>query len=303
MRSFDELAQKVRDPKALTFERKNAMQELAKHGDAQAAAVLGELLGDGEASIRREAIGALGAIKAPGTAELLIRALDDKDRSCVRAALDAIGSRSDVAAVPALERLVETADFSTRIEAERLLKRLGAAKEEEQPIVETAEAPRVEAAPRGEAAPQEPKVVLVPPPPPHPKAPVAPPHPSVTARPPMPPPPPRAPQAAGGTGAVPRAPIAVAPPVPEARPAPEHVSEPLSWPSQPRFRNAAPPPPPNVRRHSGYVDPRSGHLSREAFVERARRARSEQNAGVKAAAVVFAVIVFFILLVAVCSPR
>ena len=43
MRSFDELAGKARDPKALTFARKSAIDELAKRGDARVVGVLEDL--------------------------------------------------------------------------------------------------------------------------------------------------------------------------------------------------------------------------------------------------------------------
>ncbi len=169
MRPFDELADKARDSRALTFERKSAIQELARHDDARVAGVLEELLGDSEASIRREAINALGAVRGAGVTQFLVRALDDKERSCVKAALAQLGVRNDPAAAPALERLVETGDLGTRIEAKRLLRQLGGRAEESEepePRAEMRLEERAELKPAPEHEPEPP------PPPPQPEAPV-----------------------------------------------------------------------------------------------------------------------------------
>ena len=68
-------------PKALTFERKNALQQLAKHdavrqGEARAVELLTGLLDDSDVSVRREAINALGAAPGPAVTELLVRYLE-----------------------------------------------------------------------------------------------------------------------------------------------------------------------------------------------------------------------------------
>ena len=178
MRSFDELADKARDPKALTFERKSAIDELAKHGDARVVGVLEELLGDGEGAIRREAINALGKVRGAEATRLLVRALDDGDRLCVKAALVQLGNRNDPAAAPALERLAEAGDFAVRIEAKRLLSQLQ---------VRPAENRAPELRPHRDRRPQAPER---PPEPPPPKASVVPTAAPVTRKPVVPPPPP-----------------------------------------------------------------------------------------------------------------
>jgi hypothetical protein len=171
MRPFEELAAAARDAKALTFVRKNAIHELAKSGDARALDVLGELAGDAQAAIRREAVTALGGVEGPGVTQILVRALDDEDRQCAKAALTQIGRRGEQAAVPVLERLKETGDLSMRIEAERVLKQLGTARD----LVE-----EEESAPEAEEPSPKWEGPLVPPPPPPPtrleplRAPVAP---------------------------------------------------------------------------------------------------------------------------------
>jgi hypothetical protein len=125
MRPFDELAAKARDRKALTFERKSAILELAKHDDPAVLGVLEQLLGEPDAAIRREVIGALGGVRGGRATALLVRLLEDKDSACVRAALAQLGARNDPASAPALERLSKTGDLGIRIEAKRLLANLG----------------------------------------------------------------------------------------------------------------------------------------------------------------------------------
>lgn len=189
MRPFDELAAKARDPKALTFQRKSAIQELGRQGDPLAAGVLGELLADREASIRREAINALGSARGAEATQLLVGALQDKDRSCVKAALGQLGARNDPAAAPALRKLAEEGDLGVRIEAKRLLRQLGVdaeagepevPPEPETPVVEEPPAPPPEPvppepveAPTGVPVAPEARRPFVPPPPP-PPPPVAP---------------------------------------------------------------------------------------------------------------------------------
>jgi hypothetical protein len=126
MRPFDELAAKARDRKAPTFERKSAIHELAKQDDPRLLGLFEQLLDDPEVTVRREAIGALGRARGARATALLVRALDDDDRACVKAALAQLGVRNDPAAAPALERLTEVSDLGTRIEAKRLLAKLGA---------------------------------------------------------------------------------------------------------------------------------------------------------------------------------
>jgi hypothetical protein len=189
MRPFDELAAKARDPKAPTFERKSAIHELAKHDDPRLLNVFEQLLGDPEATVRREAIGALGRAHGGRATALLVRALEDKDHASVKAALAQLGVRNDPAAAPALERLSETGDLGTRIEAKRLLANLGlqsslaeearprtgpeasieAPPEPEAPVVEKAppRPERAEAPPaRADEGPRHPPPPPMPPPPP-----------------------------------------------------------------------------------------------------------------------------------------
>jgi hypothetical protein len=178
MQSFDKLADEARDPKALTFARKSAIDKLARQADARVVGVLEELLGDREATIRREAINALGRARGARATRLLVRALDDGDRSCVKAALAQLGIRNDPAAAPALERLAETGDFAMRIEAKRLLTRLEAmapkAEEPEQPRARAEPAPAesgeppVQAPAARSAARRARKPPVPPPPPPEP---------------------------------------------------------------------------------------------------------------------------------------
>ncbi len=236
MRPFDELAAKARDPKALTFERKSAIQELGRQGDARAAGVLGELLADREVSIRREVVNALGGVRGAEATRLLVGALEDTDHSCVKAALVGLGTRNDPAAAPALRTLAETGDLSARIEAKRLLRQLGAEAEAgaaeappepEAPVVEEPSAPPPEPVPP-ELAEPEVRVVeepSVPPPalPPEP-APPKPPEPPAeaavapVARGPSVPPPPPPPQAPPQ-----------APPVAPRAPEPVEAEEPTGW--------------------------------------------------------------------------
>ena len=229
MRPFDELAAKARDPKALTFERKSAIQELGRQGDARAAGVLGELLADREVSIRREAVNALGRVRGAEATRLLVGALADTDHSCVKAALVGLGTRNDPAAAPALRKLVETGDLSARIEAKRLLRQLGA--EADEPPPEPAPEPAPVAEPEvalEPEAPSEPEAPVVeepsvpPPAPPREPAPPKPPEPPAEAPvapvargPSVPPPPPPPPEPA--------------PPVAPRAPEPVEAEEPDGW--------------------------------------------------------------------------
>lgn len=124
MSEFEKLAAIAGDTTATSYERRQAIDELAKQRDDRTVAVLASLLDEKDRYFRREVIAALSRMRISGVVEPLLRALQDDDENIRRDAAAALGKCRDPRALEPLKGLLSDSAYFVRDAAERAVNEL-----------------------------------------------------------------------------------------------------------------------------------------------------------------------------------